>query len=313
MAQDIKYLRGTDSEAGAQRWIDRHGGGEKYRIDNTDINADGVPDVRIMDRAGNPVIVDGYTTTKSDHMVRKQYYEDTPMTEYEDKAGRQRTRLRIPYKDYLRTQYYSGEYDPQGRYQPTPEALQRFQEVKAKGYKVKKPRDRTPYQIFNTHIVSVCIGAVRDILRQHWETASISAPVRSKVAAYVYANLIVGPILRRKWGDEIMNAPEEVWKEAAKEKDLKPYIRDAVLWFLQAMDTPEKVHSLALATLHALIEFDDVEQYKQLYAELVENPGELFETLRSRYLGMQIPEEVEPQPQGPAGLELPNVDETFFT
>ncbi len=79
MQRDIRKISEAQSIEGAEQLAARWGKGHNAQVG--DINDDGIPDVVIYDEHGNPVVVNGYTTTQSNHPVRYQYFKENPTKE----------------------------------------------------------------------------------------------------------------------------------------------------------------------------------------------------------------------------------------
>ncbi len=79
MQRDIRKISEAQSIEGAEQVAARWGKGHNAQVG--DINDDGIPDVVIYDEHGNPVVVNGYTTTQSNHPVRYQYFKANPTKE----------------------------------------------------------------------------------------------------------------------------------------------------------------------------------------------------------------------------------------
>ena len=103
--KDITRIEGLDDYENATKYAQKHG----YRITKreADINHDGVNDVVLYDKKGNPIIVNGYKLSPSKQPLRKLY----------EKAKREQT-LSDPaagYRGYVKQLYgVEGEFDDEG-------------------------------------------------------------------------------------------------------------------------------------------------------------------------------------------------------
>lgn len=53
----------------------------QWNVLHKDVNKDGIPDVIIRNSNGQPLYVNGYTTRKSDHPMRYEFYKTFPTSE----------------------------------------------------------------------------------------------------------------------------------------------------------------------------------------------------------------------------------------
>jgi hypothetical protein len=104
--KDITRIEGLDDYVNATKYAQKHG----YRITNSeeDINHDGVNDIVLYDKKGNPIIVNGYKLSPSKQPLRKLY----------EKAKREQT-LTDPaagYRGYVKQLYgVEGDFDENGK------------------------------------------------------------------------------------------------------------------------------------------------------------------------------------------------------
>ena len=74
--KDIKYHPTCVTKDGAKKYAKSHG----FRVSDTpvDVNNDGIEDIVVYNKAGNPVMINGYTFAASDFPYKNKYYQETP-------------------------------------------------------------------------------------------------------------------------------------------------------------------------------------------------------------------------------------------
>lgn len=83
--KDIKFRRNAATYDSAVGYARKHGLIPGHRDD--DVNADGIPDVVLYDREGNPVIINGYELTKSEKQLRDLFHLENPNKADKIRAG----------------------------------------------------------------------------------------------------------------------------------------------------------------------------------------------------------------------------------
>jgi hypothetical protein len=265
LKKDIKYIRGTDSLEGANRWIAKHGP-TKFHASNDDVNNDGIPDTIIYDSAQHPVVIDGYTTVQSDFLGRNKYYSDVAPVEYQDVGGRTRTKMPIPYKNYLKEHLYSGVYHDNGLYEFSPEATETINAFKNKGYKVKKPRNLSPYQLFNSRIITPILNSLQRFIKSSDPHKSISAGIRSKVLSSLWSHVIIHQVLVALYGPEVDNLTKVEFTKLMATKPVKEHIFGATQAFITNLDN-DRSSQLIEACVNELLTVDTDPGYAELYEQ----------------------------------------------
>ena len=74
----------------------------KLRADEQDLDGDTVKEVVVYNRAGQPMIINGYRPRKSDFATRQAYWSENPTSERRAEAG--------PYKEWLQEKAYKVKY-----------------------------------------------------------------------------------------------------------------------------------------------------------------------------------------------------------
>jgi hypothetical protein len=247
LKQDIKKIASAQSMTGAQNWVNHHGGPDKYHVFNEDANNDGIPDVVVKDSLGNPVIVDGYTTKKSDWPWRYSYETEVPREQYQDKTGRTRTRKQMKMKEFLGRKFggetieHGTKYDPNSYSQ---EAKGILELAKAAKYQLKAPRGKNAYTQFNEAFTNQMSTAVVQAIRQASSESgeafqllwnyNVAVGARAKICSTIYNTYVVAPILRDVYQiTNLNNLNDEQLKAITQRKDVKDLIKQRVWFFIE--------------------------------------------------------------------------------
>ena len=106
MQRDFKRVAGALSVQGAQNIVNKHNATAKpsayWRVQHEDINGDNIPDILIRNSKNEPIVVNGWTTKRSDYPARYKYYQAYPTRE---------ERKEHPYPEYKRDELYQYQYD----------------------------------------------------------------------------------------------------------------------------------------------------------------------------------------------------------
>ena len=90
--QDIKYHRSLVDRANAQKYVDSHRG---WRLGaDKDYNNDGVNDVILYNKFGDPVVINGYALANSEYPYRSAFYKMNPKKSDRMKVGGYNTWLK---------------------------------------------------------------------------------------------------------------------------------------------------------------------------------------------------------------------------
>ena len=194
LKRDVKRINGIITPQGAQRFVDKHNqanpssqwilqkrdpNGAATLENMPDVNADGVPDIIIRDKNNLPVYANGYTTVQSDWPNTLGYHIAFP-----DKASRaaykQRHGKSITKRDFINNALgvtYFGYEDA-----ATPEQIRQVGTVTGtnvahapqwyqnvlndpkSGYRMKKPRKQSAYEMFNKYVFGPVFNAAVDTI-----------------------------------------------------------------------------------------------------------------------------------------------------
>ena len=124
----------------ATAWLNKHPR-SGLRVQEKDLDGDGTQEVVMYNRAGKPVVVNGYKLRASDYPQRRAYWAEHP--EIEDRIGE-------PYGDWVRDKVYEVHDDPNNAWKRSVRLSTKGQQLKDWGYRVPTaPRKRdSPYSIF---------------------------------------------------------------------------------------------------------------------------------------------------------------------
>lgn len=209
MKRDIKKISDAQSFQGAQRVARKLGKG--YTAHDEDINNDGIPDAVIRDKLGRPVVVDGYTTTKSSYPYRYAYFTDYPTAEQ---------RRDVPYSEYLRNLNGAKYEDPQNPLKLTSSTTpELFQRAAANGYAKKVAKDRTVYNVFTSDIIKPIFDQVQEELNIKMNKALIS------VAAFCWNVLVLYPVMKMVYGEQIIELLNQIKSGTAGASEKKKWNR----------------------------------------------------------------------------------------
>ena len=195
LKQDVKRMNSLISPQGAQSLVEKHNhsnpnsrwalkkldvNGPAVLNNMPDVNNDGVPDVIIVDKNNNPVYANGYTTVQSDWPNTLAYHSTYP-----DKASRAEYKRRHDGKaitkrgfinDTLGVTYFdydSAQHPEQIRQvgtvigtnlSQTPQWYQNVLENPKSGYRMKKPRKQSAYEMFNKYVFGPVFNAAVDTI-----------------------------------------------------------------------------------------------------------------------------------------------------
>ena len=133
---ELQKIPQCSSLAGAQAWATKR----KLRAGQEDFDKDGVPEIVVYNKAGQPMIINGYRPKPSDYAIRNAYWSENPTLEKRIDAG--------PMMDWVKAKAYTVTEDPDNPWKRTIRKTQWGSELKEKGYKMPtKPKKQ--YSVFN--------------------------------------------------------------------------------------------------------------------------------------------------------------------
>jgi hypothetical protein len=227
MKRDIKFIKDTQSKAGAENWIARNGYGDKLYVEDKDIDGDGVPDIIVKKRDDrSPYIVKGYTTEQSAYPLRSLYY-----TRYPTREDR---REGLSYNDFVEDiGVASYRHDGQAR-QYIPDFIAKAAKMKEAGYKVKIPSQRiSPTNAFKMFIVKPLMHLIKTVVRDHNLQFNLDMNTARSMEALLRHNLITAPVLKRIYGDRALTITDDtLMKRAMARATVKNGIKDLTAYLI---------------------------------------------------------------------------------
>ena len=122
----------------ANEWANKRG----FIAKEVDLNGDSIKEVVVYNKAGQPIIVNGYKPHANDYAVRRAYYEHNSTPE---------SRIGNPIKEWARDYYYDVKTDPDKPWKNIVKKKEPYYEAKSAGYKVgyKPKKEITPFSVFS--------------------------------------------------------------------------------------------------------------------------------------------------------------------
>jgi len=248
--KDIKFSPSAESRAGAEKYAFTHG--LRLGKEGTDINEDGVEDIVLYNKAGYPVVINGYHLKPSQFPFRKSYKEQNPTPIDKLRVG--------GYKGYMNHQWgTTKEFDNKGHRDMTyskDDLPPQFKTLKDKGWHIPAaPRtDLTFYQMamkiigqaFN-HIVKV-----NELIQpKKWTVKCIP---RITLFSVVFMNVVDRGIINAnvEAAVDIRNRSENSgtgwhyyckWKSANKEA-LDEFLRENQEAIFNQLSDPNETHKI---------------------------------------------------------------------
>ena len=138
--KEIQKLPHFSSVASSQNWLQRHPN-SGLRVDQKDLDGDGTKEVVLYNKAGKPVIVNGYKLRASDYPQRRMYWGKHP-----DPADR----IGESYGDWVQGTIYNVQEDPNFAWRRKVSLTDKGEKLKRYGYRMPTAprRQATPYSIF---------------------------------------------------------------------------------------------------------------------------------------------------------------------
>ena len=231
LQRDVKRVSNAISPQGAEKLVVKHNlinpkspwqlnkinPNQPATLQNlTDVNNDGIPDVIISNKRGEPMYVNGYTTKRSDYPLTLNYYSKYP-------SRKDRVVSKKQYKqDLLQTKYVDSGVDPSLFGNVTyNENIPEFAGYNLDNYTVKEPKRLSAYQRFMKYIIGDVKDSVFDALAQQ---RGINIPntlrlsVLAKAAAQIWNEEILTPFFQH-YGVTSPDAQKKIKKARADEID----------------------------------------------------------------------------------------------
>ena len=122
----------------ASPWAAKRG----FTAKEVDLNNDAIKEVVVYNKAGQPIIVNGYKPHANDYAVRRAYYENNSTPE---------SRIGNPMKEWARDYFYEVKVDPNRPWKNIVKKKEPYYVAKSAGYKVgyKPKKEITPFSMFS--------------------------------------------------------------------------------------------------------------------------------------------------------------------
>ena len=198
LQRDVKRVSKAISPQGAEEMVNKHNRGlpensaSRWRFVHKDVNRDGIPDVLITNSKGHPLYVNGYTTTKSDHPIRYEFYKEHPSSEDRRQALAHFGSMSNYAKDKFGVKYnddFEGDLHKLGEmtsYQK-PESWNNYILENYKGFP-KKKKDLSGFDRFKKYVLGDKFNDVIEALRQQ-KVCNIPGKYKIRVIAKATAEL----------------------------------------------------------------------------------------------------------------------------
>ena len=231
--QDIRRIDNAQSVVGAQRWVDKHGFHDMYTVTNDDVDNDGIPDIIVKNKKGDPIIVNGYTTVDSTYPYRYKYYTAYPTAEDRKGYGK-------GFKGYV-NDMWDPVYDENGmkitQYRNKAAAEKFYQDIKEKGHYSKKlkPNDKNIYQVFVSKVIKPLYDYTKFYNRGNYPGDRKMA----KVASNVWSKIFVMAGMMYVYGENVVNVSLKQWNKLKAKEEVKNAIEHFAIPYI--INGPEKV------------------------------------------------------------------------
>ena len=208
MKRDITRVKQAISPAGAQYMVDKHNSKAKpgarwflnkkdqngpAEISNmSDINNDGIPDVVIYNNRGQPLYVNGYTTTISKFPHDLAYYQQFPL---------RKQRSKNPKNEWLKTQFHGLSYvDKDAEHPENIGNVSTYRRgfpdfVTTSGYAVHTPKRLSPYKRFRKYLMDKDLILKQACLPIAQLPAETKLPIIAKAIAHLWKTFYIGKVL----------------------------------------------------------------------------------------------------------------------
>ena len=172
--KDIKRRRKAMTLAGAQDIVNKRNAAnpnsQPWSVSDEDVNGDNIPDIIIKNGSNHPIIINGYTTAKSDWPARFHFYTDydaAARKQYRNEHGGKSITVPIYLKEKLNYNYNNDlNGNPHHLGEMTgytmPEA---WRDYKLDGYSFVKEKRKNAFARFRDYVVSHVVEDVINALR----------------------------------------------------------------------------------------------------------------------------------------------------
>jgi len=147
---ELKKMPSLMTTAGAQKYANSmkdQNGNPMYRLQTEDLNGDGEKDIILYDRAGKPVIINGYKAKSSDFGMINAYRQELPFESQRKAAGGLDGWVRGKYG------YQPGEHEwNDGSLEN--DTVPEFEALKQRGYRIQKPSTKKSFNAIFTSIIA---------------------------------------------------------------------------------------------------------------------------------------------------------------
>ena len=255
LQRDIKRVKNAISPQGAQELVNSHNAHSRpsaywklnkrdqnkaATLDNlTDFNNDGVPDVVITNANDQPIFVNGYTTTSTNHPMELAYYN-----KYPTRAERKGKTLDAFTKELYNVTYDLDNEDFHKRgdvksYDPRADYLLGYDPNK---FHLTQPKRMTSFNRFKKFIANPVLDK---LLKQLNVPASAKLAITSKACAAAWNALVLTPIYQ-KYNAKTESEKNKIKKKAAAEID--SYVDNVYYYLTQTNENWSEQQMAALNT-----------------------------------------------------------------
>ena len=242
-AEEIVIKHNTKASPNARWFLNKKNQDQPASLTNlTDVNNDGIPDVVILNSKNQPLYVNGYTTSASNHPLDLAYYN-----QYPSRADRKDHPLNAFKKELYAATYDDNNDDFTKRgdllsFHPKVEYLEGYNLDK---FHIPQPRPRlSSFNRFKKYVVSPLISDVLDALNIPPNNKLSATSIASST---VWKELVLKPIYE-KYGVQNDKQAAKIKKKAALEID------NRVNEILANLNNKDTVDSIQILLANALDE-----------------------------------------------------------
>lgn len=249
LKRDFKKVKDALTVEGAQAIVDKHNRNcnNKWVAVEEDVNGDNIPDIIIKNEKNNPIVVNGWTTKKSDYPMKRLYAaakrdRQLPLDE--------ETHRPISYAKYKTSVRQLQYQDDSGDIHNAGNLTNSFDPIppnwNLKGYSTtRKLQQRlTAYNRFKTYILSYFLTGmfnyvVSEIQMNEKEAKRAKITVLSKVSALAWNHYILETVAQHNFGNN--NISTEAFKKFKNSDHGKVVIDNTVTnFYLHLFHTNEQ-------------------------------------------------------------------------